>query len=445
MPDNVSKSLQQMDARAIAIQQAMQVIHEKISAELSTEDKVFFDSLSPLEVINDMISAPMSKETEDYWANNKNSFVFWGPETSKLVNTPQTICIPVNFDAFRYSGLFETFSKKPEYYDITKNENILAAAKIDNWARINNLDEIFLKNANFSCKHRWNQTCNIDFKLLPDNSHCYRIAKIMQHMENINSYAMLSHAEPGLAWVARKKLDLDPYFYAFGDIIYHIKNKETGESQSFIYNGRTEVKSYLMQLQNENPDAELSWSHIGMPITKELRVFSMNSDIVGYVPYWTPVAFKNQSVYGMRDNMPFDEALKNLNTFEKTDLEHVHTETKKIIEHEKFHDTDWAIDWIKTKNGDWYMTDMQTAETSYMDYDNMIFVSPNSERTVQSFMIKQMQHLDSVWRKSSLLDRARLILSSGGRQINIDSRLQQFGYPNTARLAQMKKMIELTR
>ena len=32
MPDNVSKSLQQMDARTIAIQQAMQVIHEKISA-----------------------------------------------------------------------------------------------------------------------------------------------------------------------------------------------------------------------------------------------------------------------------------------------------------------------------------------------------------------------------------------------------------------------------
>lgn len=442
---NIPQTLPGTDPRIIALRQAIKVIDDNLSEEEKKSIRERTASVSIASVLDEIISAPTDSEVEEYWAKDKNSFVFWGPETSTLVKTPETLCIPVNFDTFKYAGMFEIFSQRPEYYDINKNGNILAAMQIDSWARNKNLDEIFLKNANFSCKHRWNQTCNIDFKLLPDNSVNSRVTQIIQHMENINSYAMLHNAEPGLAWVARKKLNLDPYFYAFGDIIYTVKNKDSGEIKSFMYNGRTEVKSYLTQLQREYPNTELSWKHIGMPITKELRVFTMNGDIVGYVPYWSPIAFKNQSVYGMRDNMTFDEALKQLNTFNKSDLEHVHNETKKITDHAKFHDTDWAIDWIKTQNDDWYMTDMQTANTSYMDYDNMIFVSPKTQRTVQNFMIKKMEHLEKVWHNASLVERAMLTLTSGGRQTNVDKRLEQFGYPNTIRLKQMKEMAELTK
>ena len=62
-------------------------------------------------------------------------------------------------------------------------------------------------------------------------------------------------------------------------------------------------------------------------------------------------------------------------SFTQDELNYLHNETKKIIQHPKFHDTDWAIDWIITRDKIWYMTDMQVAQQSYMDYDNMIFAS----------------------------------------------------------------------
>ncbi len=428
------KDLQTIFELQKIIRENMSDAEKQLSAELT---KAGLDSV----FIAQYIITEQNPEAEQRFINDKNSYAFWGPTTAQLVKTPETLWIPTSLDAFKATGLREIYTL---YNDDTKNaidESVDAAMTIEDWAHKNELNEFFLKNANFSAKHRWPLTCNVDYTFLPEQTRDSRVAHTLRHMNNINSYALLVHTTPGLGWLARKKLDLQPYFYAFGTTIYKITNPSDGTSKVFEYNGREDVRQYFSDLQKANPNFEISWRHIGMPITKELRVFSINGDIVGYVPYWSPIAFQNQSVYGVGDNFDFNTAIKKLNTFDKSDLDHVHAETQKIITHDKLHDTDWAIDWIKTRNGDWYMTDMQTAKGSYLDYNNMIFAHPNAQRTVQEYMINRMNELTKTLKNASLFERAMVALMTGGRPISVEERLAKLGYPNMKTLQQMQKAL----
>lgn len=420
-------------------------LQEIIQANMSDAEKQLSDELQATGLGSTFIAQYIVKEqnpeAEQYFANDKNSYAFWGPTTAQLVKTPETLWIPTSFDAFKATGLREIYTL---YNDDTKkaiDESVDAAIAIEKWAYENKLNEFFLKNANFSAKHRWPITCNVDYTFLPEQTRDSRVAHTLRHMNNINSYALLVHTTPGLGWVARKKLDLEPICYAFGTTVYKITNRENGTAKVFEYNGRADVRQYFSDLQKSNPNFEISWKHIGMPITKELRVFSINGDIVGYVPYWSPNAFQNQSVYGIGDNFDLNTAIKKLNTFDKSDLYHVHNETKKIITHDKFCDTDWAIDWIKTRSGEWYMTDMQTAKGSYMGYDNMIFVNSNAQQTVQRYMVNHMNALIQQLKNSTFFERAMVTLMTGGHKINIEERLNKLGYPNMKTLKQMQKQL----
>ena len=80
-------------------------------------------------------------EAEQYFANDKNSYAFWGPTTAQLVKTPETLWIPTSFDAFKATGLREIYTL---YNDDTKkaiDESVDAAIAIEKWAYENKLNE----------------------------------------------------------------------------------------------------------------------------------------------------------------------------------------------------------------------------------------------------------------------------------------------------------------
>ncbi|MBO7509218.1 MAG: hypothetical protein J6T57_03015 [Alphaproteobacteria bacterium] len=443
MPDKKTPDLQNTTPEIPnEISIALSTVQDILRKEMSDAEKRFSAELEKSGLGNKFIKQYMitlrNPEAESRFAQDKNSYGFWGPDTQKLVKTPETLWMPTSFEAFKATGLREIYDN---YTVDTKpgiDESVDAAIAIEDWAYKNKLDEFFLKNATFSAKHRWPLTCNVDYTFLPEQTRDSRVAHTLRHMNNINSYALLVHTTPGLGWVARKKLDLEPLCYAFGTTIYEIINREDGTKKIFEYNGREDVREYMVGLQKSNPNFEISWRHVGMPITKEVRIFAIGGAVVGYVPYWTPTCFKNQSVYGVGENFSLESTIKKLNTIEKTDLEHVHAETEKILHHDKFRDTDWTVDWVKTRNGDWYMIDMQTAKGSFMDYDYMIFPTPASKTIVDRFLVARYQELNDCLRGVGPLQRALVTIMSGHRP-NVEKRLSEYGYPNIQRLKQMQQ------
>ncbi len=389
-------------------------------------------------VLMPMIDGPSDPVLTTGYAMDKNSYAFWGPTTATLVNAPKSMFFPISYDAYKVSGMdFEFKSKqlRPAYQEVFQT-----AAKIYQWTQENNLNEFFLKNANFSAKHFWPFTCHVDLSHMMDTSANNKIGKILLHIHNINSHAMIHWATPGLGFLVREKLDLKPEFYAFGAKFYKLVNKTTGQYTILpTYNTNNVVTEYINERRKKEPDVMLETMHIGMPITKELRIFSIGGDIQGYVPYWTPVAFQGKSVYGLPDGAKFDDVLRKMNTFEKSDLQYLHGETKKIINHPTFSDTDWAIDWVLTRDGKWYMIDMQTAKTSYMDVENMIFAKPESQHIVYDFIESQRQGLVKTLQQLTPVHRAIALLSR--HSLNIDKAMQNFGYPNQKKLNQIRKQI----
>lgn len=390
-------------------------------------------------ILTDLIDEGSSPAINEYFTNDKNSYAFWGPTTAELVKTPESLYIPISMDAFKVSGFHEYKFQSPACRN-AYIELFGAAAQILQWTAQQGISEFFLKNANFSGKHRWPFTSNVDLKMVPDNSNAAKIGKIIHHIHNINEYAMLCWSMPGLGLLARKKLDLEPIFYAFGSTFYNVTNTQTGEtSMIHMSSAKQDRIDYIEQQRRAHPELEFERFHVGMPITKEIRIFSIGCAIQGHVPYWTPVAFKNQSVYGLRDGTTLDDALRTLATFSDTDINHLYGETNKIISHPKFSDTDWAIDWVKTRDNQWYMIDMQTAKQSYMDVENMQFANANARPIVYNFINDRLQEMKAAKRKMTAFDKfiAMLVRNT----VDIDKNMQRFGYPTQKRLAQIRKEI----
>ena len=394
---------------------------------------------SPEEILTSLVDRPIDPKTEQIIKADKNSYAFWGPETSKLVRTPETLFLPMSFEAFKISGASELNFKHPSA-KFASLELAMSALTIAKWSEELNLKEFFLKNANFSSKHRWPHTCNIDFSYTPNMTTEDKISKIISHMCQINSDAMLVWTNPGLGWVARKKLDLEPIFYAFGRKFFHFTDPKTGETQTLSTGASDEAEQKIASWNAQNPNMQLQQTfHIGMPITREIRIFTLGGEIVGFVPYWTPIAFKNQNVYGLNKDITLDAALKRMNTFTQDELNYLHNETKKIIQHPKFHDTDWAIDWIITRDKIWYMTDMQVAQQSYMDYDNMIFASYTGRTRVHQFLNQQLESMRHAQKNLSLFDK--IVLKLTGASTDIDKNLKRSGYPSQKQIIKLNQQI----
>ncbi len=417
--------------------------NKSLSLHLTPKQQAEMDELLktvPAEkLLIDLIDEGTSPKINAHFTNDKNSYAFWGPTTAELVKTPESLYIPLSFDAFKVSALHEYKFQSPACRN-AYIELFMAATKILQWTEKQNIHEFFLKNANFSGKHRWPFTSNVNLHHTPDNSNAAKIGKILNHIHNINEYAMLCWATPGLGLLARKKLDLAPQFYAFGSTFYNVTNTKTGEKSLIqMSSARQDRIDYIEQERRAHPELDFERIHIGMPITKEIRIFSIGGAIQGHVPYWTPVAFENQSVYGLRDGKTLDDALRDLATFSDTDIKHLYSETNKIISHPKFSDSDWAIDWVVTRDGTWYMIDMQTAKGSYMDVPNMKFANANSKSIVYNFIDSRLQEMITTKKNMSAIEKTFALL--GRRTLDIDKNMQRFGYPTRKELAQIRKEI----
>lgn len=388
------------------------------------------------QVFTNAVDAMLGNEkTTQYWTQDKNSYAFWGPTSATLVKTPDSVYFPISFDAFCVSGTKNEFHLKSHAARNANAELITTATQIADWAQAENLNAFFIKNANFSGKHFWPFTCNIDFTPTPNMTRDDKIAKIYSHICNINSIAMEIGINPGLGILARKKLDLDPFFYAFGTKFYILSDPMTGETMTFDTNGETDIDKCIRDIQNKKPYINIQSYHIGMPITRELRVFSINGMVAGFIPYWSPIAFDNISVYNIKDHMPFTTALRQMNTFSDNELNYVGAQTNRLIQHPKFHDTDWAIDWIVTRDNQWYMTDMQMARDSYMDFNNMKFTSDSAHTETVKFMNSQLERIIRARKNQHPLQKLRNKLS--GAESKTDDILATFGYPSADQIRKM--------
>lgn len=395
----------------------------------------------PSESLDKLILAPTPKKITEIHSGTPNSYAFWGEESAKLVNTPESFYVPIDFDTFKLSASGYDIDK------LMKNENfsglVSAATQIFAWTQKQNIDEFFLKNATFSGKHRWPFTCNIDMSYIPKNDICAKLGMIAMHMTNINDYASLVMAEPGLGFLARKKLETDPVFYAFGSKFYKITDKKTGISQMLEFSGQQKYQDEINSLMGSNPDIKCETYHIGMPITKELRIISIDGKVTGFVPYWPSIAFEDQIVYDKDGNSLDDikkkEHLQRLNKFEPTDLDYLKLETQKIADHEKFNKYNWAIDWLQTKDGKWYMIDMQLADNSYMDFKNMIYPNKESEEIVLNFIYNQWQKFEKILAGTSKQHIAFFKIFNNVINLNVEKKLKGLGYPTIEEIKLLHK------
>lgn len=97
-------------------------------------------------------------------------------------------------------------------------------------------------------------------------------------------------------------------------------------------------------------------SHRGMPVAKEFRLFVRNGKLECLHPYWPKVSIVKPSVAN------WQEEIDKLRILSPDDLNAI------LKELAKFNDELpewWSIDFCKTVNGEWYLTDMAIGEQSY--------------------------------------------------------------------------------
>jgi len=383
----------------------------------------------PIDIISEL-EKPTSGAINESFNSDPNSYAFWGPDAEKIVKTPESLYIPISYDAYKASVMFGDHKLKSNapYDELTR-----AIAEIIKWTRREDIDKFFMKNATFSGKHRWPHTCYVNMGNIEKNDIIGQFQKIQTHICNINKNATDSNSRPGLGILVRKLLDLKPEFYAFGATFFTFKNNDTGEiAEIKILSGRHDADDVAVKFMDENPNMQfINTARIGMPITKELRIFAIDKKVVGSVPYWTPRAFQDQNIFSLATSL--EDALATINHFTDEQYDYLTRETDKIVNHPKFSELNWAIDWIQTKNGDWYMTDMQTAESSYMDFHNMKFTSDDAKNSVYAFMNKKLETLAQIKKQTPILDKLLMYVLFGNK-LNIDKRLTTMGYPTSGEI-----------
>lgn len=374
----------------------------------------------------DNISIPADMEQQMH--KNPNAYEFWGDTAARLVKTPKTFFVPMTFDAFKATGMMPDFKLKSDANKCGINQAVFVSAVIARWSMENNLDKIFLKNSTFSSKHRWPFTCNVDFKQSGKMSASERTEKVFGHIVNINSDAMLVWSDVALGMVAREMLPTKPMFYAFGQMFYQFKNKQTDKEFTIATAPSDDAYKNVEKWMKQNPDMTLhSTYHIGMPITRELRIFTFDGRVAAFVPYWAPRAFQGHNVYDLAAGASLDTVLKQMNTFTQNELNYLRDQTTKLVSDSKLRKHDWAVDWLQTANGEWYMTDMQTAGHSFMDYENIIFADENGRNTIHAFLKQQLDNMTKSFNQTSKFEKVIMKICHG--KTSVDDTLEKYGYP----------------
>jgi len=164
---------------------------------------------------------------------NKTCITHWYPAIKNIVNTPDTMIVPVSTDLqFALAGDPMTPELKEELDSIVCKFHVFAS-KVGY--------PVFIKNSLFSSKHGWNKTCFIENE----------DANIVEHIANICSDWYCVSNDFSLYLVFRAFIKTEPAFHAF---------------------------------------------YGGMPVTKERRYFIEGGKVIGHHPYWPPESIESPSV-----------------------------------------------------------------------------------------------------------------------------------------------------
>ena|SRR3990167_10232332 len=163
----------------------------------------------------------------------------------------------------------------------------------------------FLRTGHTSNKHDWKNSCFLDKETLKDEK------KVLGHIANLvdqSGIMTIDRMTPIDFWAVREFIETETYFTYF-----------RGE----------------------------------MPITKERRYFVKNGKIECHHNYWDRKAFKNDI-----DEKKFKE-LSTLSEEDEKLLNGMAVYVANVFQGY------WSCDFLKGKNGKWYLTDMAIGERSY--------------------------------------------------------------------------------
>ncbi len=235
----------------------------------------------------------------------KNCMNYWFPKLVEIgVPTPKTVMI----DMDRVSTKFVEGMREMFWMRELNEEQIKALVT---FRKI--LEEMghrigypfFLRTGQTSYKHEWSKSCFVQNQAL-----------LMKHAQTIAEYSIMAALKGGLpinVWAVRKIIETEPIFEAF-----------------------------LGQ----------------MPITKEMRYFFKDHEILCSHPYWPEHALEGH----VHKDKDWKEKLSGLNTLLDEDAALLKKLTEKVAL--RF-DGYWSLDWLKGKDGQWYAIDMATGDDSY--------------------------------------------------------------------------------
>jgi hypothetical protein len=135
--------------------------------------------------------------------------------------------------------------------------------------------------------------------------------KLFDHFAQLTSFAYCVDCGDSLFWVVREMLDVQPAFHAFF--------------------GK-------------------------MPVTCERRYFIKNGSVTFHHPYWPPQAVKDPSVAN------WEELLTKLNVESDDEIATLKALSEAVA---KVLPGEWSLDWLKTRDGTWYLIDAAIAGRSY--------------------------------------------------------------------------------
>lgn len=163
----------------------------------------------------------------------------------------------------------------------------------------------FLRTGHLSNKHDWENSCFLSKETLRDKQ------KVLNHIANLvdqSGIATIDRMTPVDFWAVREFIETEPYFTYFSG---------------------------------------------NMPITKERRYFVRNGKVECHHNYWDRKAFKNDI-----DEKKFKE-LSALSEEDERVLNGMALFVANIFQGA------WSCDFLKGKNGQWYLTDMAIGERSH--------------------------------------------------------------------------------
>lgn len=109
-------------------------------------------------------------------------------------------------------------------------------------------------------------------------------------------------------------------------------------------------------------------SHLGMPVNREFRFFVRDGSVYHYQPYWPDYSIEGPSIKNWKEELA---RISKISREEFDYLSELSLKVGNMLGH------GWSIDWLQDKNGNWWLTDMATDNSSfyYKEYKPEFIIS----------------------------------------------------------------------